>query len=202
MQSVINQFNENMDRIKMLHTVYLTYKNQVTNLVDISDMLRSEIVLIVSAVDFYVHEIVRIGMLEIFTGQRIDTASFRNYSISLKAIREAILEPQSFDWLEREIIEKHSWKSFQQAEKITEALRLITNVDFWGIAASSMNSESQNLKTNLNLIVDRRNKIAHEADMDPTCPGFRWPIDDVMVEESINFVSVLINNIHLSISST
>ncbi|MOA60538.1 hypothetical protein D3C78_1854410 [compost metagenome] len=65
-----------------------------------------------------------------------------------------------------------------------------------------MNSESQNLKTNLNLIVDRRNKIAHEADMDPTCPGFRWPIDDVMVEESINFVSVLINNIHLSISST
>lgn len=200
MDEIIKQFNENIERIRMLHSVYLSYRGQITTLVDISDMLRSEIVLLVSAVDFYVHEVVRIGMLEVISGHRPETSSFMNYSISLKAVREALLDPESFDWLEREIMGKHSWRSFQQAEKITEALRLITDVDFWGLTALAMNSESQLLKKKLNLIVDRRNKIAHEADMDPSYPGSRWPIDDVMVKESIDFIGLLIENFHLNIS--
>ncbi|QDY83513.1 hypothetical protein FQU75_08865 [Paenibacillus polymyxa] len=201
MDKTIKQFNENIERIRMLHSVYLSYRSQITPLVDISDMLRSELVLLVSAVDFYVHEIVRIGMLEVFCEIRPETSSFRNYSISLKAVREALLNPESFDWLEREVIEKHSWKSFQQAEKITEALRIITDADFWGRAALAMNSEPQLIKKKLNLIVDRRNKIAHEADMDPSYPGSRWPIDDTMVKESIDFVGSLIQNFHMNIST-
>ena len=38
----------------------------------------------------------------------------------------------------------------------------------------------------LALIVDRRNKIAHEADMDPTSPGSRWPIDELLVQDVID----------------
>jgi hypothetical protein len=41
-------------------------------------------------------------------------------------------------------------------------------------------------KNRLALIVDRRNKIAHEADMDPTSPGSRWPIDEVLVQDVID----------------
>jgi len=37
--------------------------------------------------------------------------------------------------------------------------------------------------------VDRRNKIAHEADMDPANPGFRWPINGVMATDSLDFIT-------------
>jgi hypothetical protein len=36
------------------------------------------------------------------------------------------------------------------------------------------------------ICIDRRNKIAHEADMDPTNPGFRWPIDFQMASDALN----------------
>jgi hypothetical protein len=36
-----------------------------------------------------------------------------------------------------------------------------------------MTLPAQDVKTWLQLIVDRRNKIAHESDMDPANPGFR-----------------------------
>lgn len=200
MQKVIEQFNLNIERIKTLHSLYLTFKNQVTNLIDVSDILRAEIVLLVSSVDFYVHEIVRVGMLEVFTGNRIETPSFQNYNISLKSIREAILEPENSSWLEREIIQRHSWKSFQQADKINEALKLITINDFWNKAASILRLDIPSLKSKLNLIVDRRNKIAHEADMDPSYPGSRWPIDENIVYDAIEFVEKLVNAMHISIS--
>lgn len=41
-------------------------------------------------------------------------------------------------------------------------------------------------KTHLNLIIDRRNRIAHEADMYPGRPGARWPIDEILVREAID----------------
>jgi hypothetical protein len=46
-------------------------------------------------------------------------------------------------------------------------------------------------KTRLKLIVDRRNKIAHEADLDPTSPGFRWPISSTVVNDAIDFIESL-----------
>ena len=41
---------------------------------------------------------------------------------------------------------------------------------------------AQALMIDLSLMVDRRNKIAHEADIDPSYPGQRWPIDRLQVE--------------------
>jgi hypothetical protein len=39
--------------------------------------------------------------------------------------------------------------------------------------------------------VDRRNKIAQEADMDPTNPGFRWPITDDLAANALDFIERL-----------
>ena len=44
------------------------------------------------------------------------------------------------------------------------------------------------IKNELTLIIDRRNKIAHEADIDPSFPGERWPIAAADVEVVIDFI--------------
>jgi hypothetical protein len=43
--------------------------------------------------------------------------------------------------------------------------------------------------------VDRRNKIAHEADSDPTNIGQRWPIDHALVEEALEYIETLVQAI-------
>lgn len=50
---------------------------------------------------------------------------------------------------------------------------------------------AKDVKARLKLIVDRRNKIAHEADLDPTSPGFRWRIDGPMVKDAVDFIEHL-----------
>ena len=60
-----------------------------------------------------------------------------------------------------------------------------------------MNKRAKDIKQQLTFIVDRRNKIAHEADIDPTYNiGNRWPIDDILVNETVNFVEDVVENIH------
>jgi RiboL-PSP-HEPN len=56
----------------------------------------------------------------------------------------------------------------------------------------------KDIKQQLDSIVDRRNKIAHEADINPTFNiGNRWDIDEVLVSEAVDFIEKLIENIHL-----
>jgi hypothetical protein len=43
--------------------------------------------------------------------------------------------------------------------------------------------------------LDRRNKIAHEADMDPTNPGYRWPINEALIRDAIDFIERIVQAI-------
>ena len=188
----ISQFKQNIDRVRNSHATYSILNIKTTEVIDVSDVLRAELVLVVSAFDYYVHEVVRQGMLEVFQGKRVETPSFRKFTVSLECLREAISNPSTFDWLENEITIRNSWKSFQQAEKVAEAIRLISNINLWVEIANKLEKNPNDIKSTLNLIVDRRNKIAHEADMDPSYPGIRWPIDEVMVDNAIEFIEEIV----------
>lgn len=192
-----NQFKENIERVRYLHSIYQHVNIQTTKAIDISDVLRAELVLTVSALDYYIHEVVRKGMLEVFQGTRIETRSFKKFNISLESVKDAITNPSSFDWLDNEIIIRHSWKSFQQSEKLAEAFRLISDINLWNESANKLGKPAIDLKNNLDLIVDRRNKIAHEADIDPSFPGNRWPIDENMVTDSVNFIEEFVKTIDI-----
>ena len=62
MQTVINQFRANIVRVRDLGVIYSALKAQTTGAIDLSDILRTELVMAVSALDHYIHEIVRLGM--------------------------------------------------------------------------------------------------------------------------------------------
>ncbi len=68
----------------------------------------------------------------------------------------------------------------------------------WEIIAARVGGTPTDLKNRLSLVVDRRNKIAHEADIDPTF-GRRWPIDPILVGDSVNFVERLAESIYASL---
>ena len=77
--------------------------------------------------------------------------------------------------VDTEIRRAHSWKSFQKPDSIADAIRLFTEISLWKDVAALMGMTPADLKTRIELVVDRRNKIAHEADIDPSFPGQRGP---------------------------
>lgn len=191
MQAALNRFRENLDRSRSLAGLAASLSKLTTEAVDLTDILRASLVLGVSALDNFVHEFVRLGILEVNQGNRLATDAHLSFKVPLYAVRIAIGDTSKDEWLDLAIREAHSWLSFQQPEKIADAIRLMSAVQLWESVSREMGMTAKGVKTQLNAIVDRRNKIAHEADMDPTNPGHRWPIDEALVEEALDFLDKL-----------
>ena len=203
MQPAIEQFRINIVRVRNLGELTKTLNAQTTAALDLSDILRAEIVLAVSALDHFVHEIVRLGMLEAYRNERPRTRSFQNFRVSLSSVSHAISDSPNQDWLEQEIRIRHGYRSFQNYDKIAEAMRLVSELNVWSEVSKRIGIDIQQTKDTLGLIVNRRNKIAHEADMDPSYSSISlWPIDEDMVDEAVRFIERIAEAIYLTVSET
>jgi len=202
MKTAYDQFNDNILRVKQLGYLYRVLRTQTTAALDLNDILRSELVLSVSAFDYFIHEIVRMGMLNCYVGKRQKTKAFLSFQCKIDSILEYSKNPQTLDWLDNEIRTHHGWKSFEHPDNIAAAISLISDVKLWEQIGFSLGDSPTNLREKLRLIVDRRNKIAHEADIDPTSPPNRWPIDEKMVDESIDYIEKLANAIFNVVTPT
>ncbi|EKV01157.1 hypothetical protein Lepto7375DRAFT_3300 [Leptolyngbya sp. PCC 7375] len=248
MQSALDQFRISIARVRDLIAIYNSVQMQATTALDLTDMLRAALVMAVSALDYYIHEVVTLSMLEIHRGQRPEPVVSRNssqsafsrFKVSLGNARQERLTAlditslkndiqqalgsaftaeshtlnevlpilsrsisnrlNSNSWLEDEIRQTLSYKSFQQPNNIADAIRLISDVSLWVSVANILGKPTEMVKQQLTFIVDRRNKIAHEADIDMTYGiGNRWPIDEDLVNEAVTFIEQLIEAIHQSL---
>ncbi len=188
MQETFDQFRLNVDRVHSLVALHNALRSQATSALEISDILRAALVMVVSALDQYVHDVVRLGMLDIWRRNRRETSAFLQFRISLNSARMAATSGAYDNWLEEEVRDQHGWQSFQQPDKIADAFRLVCSQPLWQEVANRLSINVQDVKEKLGLIIDRRNKIAHEADVDPTFPNSRWPIDERLVNDSVAFV--------------
>lgn len=181
------QFIGNLVRVRELGTLASAVE-AITKGIDVSDMWRAQIVLAVSALDYFVHELSRIGMIEISKGSRPQTNAYLKFQMPLSSVESALNGLPHETWVGETVREKHSWLSFQDPDKIADAVRLISAVTLWEAVGTELGLSSQDVKIRLKLVVERRNKIAHEADMDPANPGFRWPVNATMATDTIDFI--------------
>ena len=196
MQSALKAFDDSLARARHLHGLHDALVNALTGAVDLSDILRAEVVMAVSALDLYIHEIARLGMLECWAGTRPATESFERFPLPLSTAQSLTNSAFALAALDNEIRSKHGYASFQKPEKIAEAVRLFSSVSLWEQVAIHLGTTASDLKSTLGLIIDRRNKIAHEADVDPSFPGQLWPISPPMVEDMVNHIEAIVHAIH------
>lgn len=200
MNGVILEFRENISHVRQLGGIHQVISHLITSAVDSSDVLRSQHVLVVSALDCYVHNLTRMGMLEVFDGRRPSTPSYLRFRVSMDTVSSVASKADMRANFEAEIRSQHSYLSFQHPDKIADAVRLFSDVSLWERVAFSLGSTPTATKERLRLIVDRRNKIAHEADRDPSFPGVRWPIHAADVDGTISFIADLCEAIHTNVS--
>ena len=114
MNAAIDRFRINISYVRNLSAIHKALNAQATSALDLSDILRLGLVMSVSAVDKYIHDLVRIGMLEEYQAIRPATKNFSQFSISMKSAPNRDIFTTNIDWLDDEIWNRHSWQSFQR----------------------------------------------------------------------------------------
>ncbi len=64
-----------------------------------------------------------------------------------------------------------------------------------GVTPATKNAEAKILKQSLSLIVERRNKIVHEGDLQTAIPRTPWPISRLDVAYAANLIGDLVRTI-------
>lgn len=160
------KFEKLVEDTKNVHTLYEYIENVMKAPFDYSDLLRWQWIQCVSAFDKLIHDLVRIGMIEVFQGQRIATAKFNAFSLDYLSYNEMLNNPiQRVQIFEQKIILKHSYLAFQDPGKVADALSYIWNEnDKWLKIANKVGIDKNTCLIKLKNIVSRRNQIVHEGD--------------------------------------
>lgn len=209
MNTAWNEFKDSIAEVKKIRTIY-NYMTVDVRLPqeNVSDLLRAQLVNAVSALDRFLHEVVRIGIVESFLKQRPLTNKFKSFVLTSETIIK-ILEleasstpPQSIEedktyWIDKEVTENLKTLSFQHPNKIKDALSYIWKEEHkWQVIAKEMNlpgstdnDKQKYLEQTLVLISERRNQMVHEADVDPST-HIRRSVNVAEIDDIINFIEL------------
>ncbi len=164
-------FDQALVDVQAIEGLHVAVSSMTTTALDPSDMLRAGIVLVASAIDTYAHRIALIGIVAQFQGH----LPKKNVRIPINIVGSAT-STISTSQFENEIRSQLSYQTFQQPDKYAEALRHAGVEDLWQKLGLSMGVAASDAKRQLALVIDRRNKIAHESDLDRSTPPQKWPI--------------------------
>ncbi|MEO3150282.1 HEPN domain-containing protein, partial [Turicibacter sanguinis] len=161
----------------------------------IKDIMRSQIALLMSTLDFYFHELVKYGILQMFKGEKSETKSYKNFSISISCVKQALENPESVDWLEEFIIAKHKGLTIMSESKIKEAIALISSQKIYTDVMKKLEEDYTNPKGMLKELYKRRNYIVHQSDRDEISRDV-YDITKAETEKNINFIISFIEEVH------
>lgn len=149
-----------------------------------------QLIYAVSAFDKLMHDLVRIGMLEIFMGTRASTSKYDAEPISMQAHMEIVNAtiPPREHYFEQALVRKFKIVFFQNPAKVADGLSYIWHeTQKWQKISQSLGMTDAMVRTQLKLIADRRNAIVHEADIDPLT-GAKNPITKAESDSSLAFL--------------
>lgn len=199
MQRAIEKFRLNIKSTKDLDAIYsLLIQNYPLLEEQAGDILRAEIVLAVSALDCFIHDLVKQGMVETYQGICTPSKQFPNYQIPLKFVKlieNTNASDEKIGYLEDAIKDVNSKDSYQAPKGIDYALQFINIKNIWQKTSGLMAIKAKDIQDELSLIIDRRNKIAHEADYD-ALTGSKTPIDQQNINDVIQFIEKFCESIY------
>lgn len=196
----IQQFRLNIKSVRELHSIVDSVGSMAPSL-DLDEILRAEIVLAISALDCFLHDLVRLGTLEVYSGirQYSHSASEKPAFQEPKLIHLLTLDKHSqIQELDTEFRRIFSTKTFQDPELIHKNLLRINVNNVWADVASHLGMAKTDVEQKLGLIVSRRNSIVHEADIDHSgVIGQKNAIDKNDVKNDIDFIDNICEKIFL-----
>jgi len=183
-------FKKNITGVRDLAALHEHLNGVIKAPFSFDDLLRFQIVYSVSAFDKLMHDLIRVGMVDSFIGVRTPTNKYLTERISLEtynSLSTANVPPKEY-YFEQQLVKKLKIISYQDPDNVADGLSYIwSETNKWKKIADEMKRKEKEVRTELRLIIDRRNKIVHEADMD-IATGEKFPILPSDCERSVSFL--------------
>jgi hypothetical protein len=168
------------------------------------ELLRAEWAARVSALDLYIHEIVIQELLATIAKTRPAATGFQKFQLGCDLILQAPAGGPGFlSAADLAIRAKLERMTFQYPEDIADAIRHISDIELWneialhqGATAVTKAALAKSTKLQLTQIVSRRNKIVHEADLQPAVPRVPWPISSADLVTVRGFIEGIVKSVH------
>ncbi|MBQ5445229.1 MAG: hypothetical protein IIT48_00985 [Lachnospiraceae bacterium] len=165
--AITNRFTNNLLSIKSQFELAEQLKAEGN--MQYKDILRSQVVFLDSALDFFMHEVTKYGMVQIFQGVWEKTERYNNFTIRLGEISDVLRNPEQENWFLDIVNDSYAEDTFMSAEAVIGQLNLI-GVKWKSVANRAFFEQGSTTPTNkkfkckLNSLFRRRNQIAHQAD--------------------------------------
>lgn len=130
---------------------------------------RAQIIFLASAFDFYMHELTKYGLCEIYDENWDRTEKYSNLQVSMKIIEIALKSGEDIDWFLEYINGYYRAITMVSYESVKDQLNLL-GIDLKNVADGAFYQRDETektknkLKRRLNELFTRRNIIAHQSD--------------------------------------
>lgn len=188
------------DQLSSLHA-YLDAN--VTSALQPEEILRAEWSARVSAMDLYLHELIADKLVQVINRVGIIPAGLGKFNLSASIIVQNNQNSSNFlSAVDLEVREKLERRTFQTPDDIADGIRYVSDVELWNEIALSTGANTtdkvdraKSIKAKLKQIVNRRNKIVHEADLQPGIPRRPWPISSQDLQDVRAFLEQIVRAI-------
>lgn len=201
---IYNHFQENIESIKAQLDVA---KNLVSeNRLEIAETIwRSQIVLLASAVDFYMHEITKYGLCQIYYNDWEITKKYNNLMIRMEYVNIALASDGEIDWFLDYINDLYKADTMISFDFIKDQLNLL-GIELKEVADKAFynrggtENTKEKFKRRISELYRRRNAVAHQLDRAHE-DARTTEITEKLVEEFLADIEKIIGAIHFEVSN-
>lgn len=140
--SIFGRTTDNIQRIRSKFALVDELKEKKMEIIS-HDILRSQVTLLMSSLDFYLHEVVKYALLKMFKNEIQKTPQYKNFQISMECCEQAINNPESIEWFEEYIILKNAQYTYMSIPKIKDALKIISEDTIYANAVKKLGMEQE-----------------------------------------------------------
>lgn len=198
MTTAYNTYQDNIDSASQLHRIAFEQKAMGMEY-EVSELYRSELILIVSAFDTYFHDIIA----EILTNRLLKGRTWKKKMKCRYGIRphlaKSIIKETDFNNRKKRIREHlldnlHKY-TFQSSYSISKGFKRCKINDIWKQISEYLELDSEDtIKKKLDEIIKERNLIVHQAHLDPIT-GEKLQMTEKCVEDAKDVLLNIVNSI-------
>ncbi len=201
LDEINKHFEESIKSIEDTFEIYNNLENDEQK----CDILRYQVMFLESAVDFYMHEIIKYGMKKMYIGEWNRSTRYKNFQIKMEDVHELFI-PDDEDTFEKIVNDTYEHNTFMSPTEIKKCLNLL-DINHINIAnkvffeKGSKENVSDKFKNFLEELYDRRNRIVHQSDRSHQ-DASKFEINLEYTKEKIDKVKSIIEAINHEIRTT
>ena len=191
---ILKQFNSSIEVIRQKDEIiqFLSAHGQPT-----LEIRQSQIILLMSALDLYIHDIVKYCIIQKFNGNQTKTKQYKELLIPMQSVELAIQNPESLDWLDEVITSINQYKSFTSYGKNKNQLEAV------GLKSKKFNELVLKTESDFGVsdLIEKlrslRNRLAHQDQ--ESINSLESELTEEKINQYIGFIYQLVQDIHQTI---